>query len=87
MVLTATRVWLMGGHSRVAKALDFTYAVGAMLAISAIDSVTNDIPMIAVRAIQMDPAVPPFWSDKTPLIRENSQEQATITLYPQMLKK
>jgi hypothetical protein len=39
-----------------------SYAVGAMLAISAIDNVENDMPTMTIRYIQIAPAVPPFES-------------------------
>jgi hypothetical protein len=39
-----------------------SYAVGAMLAISAIDKVENDMPTMTIKYIHIAPAVPPFES-------------------------
>lgn len=40
----------------------WSYAVGAMLAISAIDNVEKVMPTITIKYIQMAPAVPPLES-------------------------
>ena len=87
---------------RIVSSLD-SYAVGAMLAISAMacyvnqhriskhsmrysQSTTKNMPKQVIRNIHTLPAVPPFGSDKTPLLEESYQHELGLSMTRHGLK-
>jgi hypothetical protein len=64
-----------------------SYAVGAMLAISAMDSVLKIMPTITIRKIQIAPAVPPFESGPIMLIVAMTHPLPSSSEYPRIDRK